>query len=150
MVTHKHHIIPRYMGGTDSPENLVELTVEEHAHAHRDLYVMEGRKEDWLAWKGLEGLIDKQDMVHQTSLIGGRNGNAKHVNRMNTDPVYNAKVRAAMRHPNKCAKNKKYPKSAEHAANISKAAKARPRVPCKHCGEGYTIQNLAKHEKFCA
>ena len=26
-LTHKHHIIPKYMGGTDEPENLVEVTV---------------------------------------------------------------------------------------------------------------------------
>lgn len=29
-----HHIIPRCMGGTDSPENLVRLTPEEHLLAH--------------------------------------------------------------------------------------------------------------------
>ena len=32
---HKHHIIPRHMGGTDDPSNLIELTIEEHAEAHR-------------------------------------------------------------------------------------------------------------------
>ena len=26
----RHHIVPRCMGGTDEPENLVELTPEEH------------------------------------------------------------------------------------------------------------------------
>jgi hypothetical protein len=29
--THKHHIIPKYMGGPDTPENLVEVTVTQHA-----------------------------------------------------------------------------------------------------------------------
>jgi hypothetical protein len=32
---HKHHIIPKHMGGTDDSDNLVELTIEEHAEAHR-------------------------------------------------------------------------------------------------------------------
>jgi hypothetical protein len=32
--THKHHIIPRYMGGPDTPENLVEVTVTQHAMFH--------------------------------------------------------------------------------------------------------------------
>lgn len=32
-----HHIIPKCMGGTDDPSNLVELTYEEHVEAHRIL-----------------------------------------------------------------------------------------------------------------
>ena len=37
-IYHVHHIVPRHMGGTDNPENLVKLTVEEHAMAHLKLY----------------------------------------------------------------------------------------------------------------
>ncbi len=33
--TEKHHIVPRCMGGGDYPENLVELTPEEHYLAHQ-------------------------------------------------------------------------------------------------------------------
>ncbi len=32
-----HHIIPRCMGGSDDPSNLVKLTFEEHKEAHRVL-----------------------------------------------------------------------------------------------------------------
>jgi hypothetical protein len=32
---HKHHIIPRYKGGTDAPENLVTLHPMDHAIAHK-------------------------------------------------------------------------------------------------------------------
>ena len=32
---HKHHIIPKHMGGGDENENLIELTIEEHAEEHR-------------------------------------------------------------------------------------------------------------------
>ena len=52
-IYHKHHIIPKHMGGTDDPSNLVELTVEEHAEAHRKLFEEHGRWQDELAWKGL-------------------------------------------------------------------------------------------------
>jgi hypothetical protein len=37
----KHHIIPRFDGGTNKPENIVFLTVKEHVIAH------------WLRWKVL-------------------------------------------------------------------------------------------------
>ena len=64
---HKHHIVPRHAGGTDDPSNLIELTVEEHAGAHRILYEQYGRIQDKLAWKGLEGLIGKDDIMRQLS-----------------------------------------------------------------------------------
>ena len=57
---HKHHIIPRHMGGSDDPSNLVELTVEEHAEAHRKLYEEHGRWQDEIAWKALSGQIGKE------------------------------------------------------------------------------------------
>jgi hypothetical protein len=31
---HKHHIIPRYMGGTNDPENLIKLSYEDHFNSH--------------------------------------------------------------------------------------------------------------------
>lgn len=60
--THKHHIIPKHAGGDNSPENLIELTIEEHAEAHRILYVEHGRWQDKVAWKLLLGQIDIQEM----------------------------------------------------------------------------------------
>jgi len=41
------------MGGTDDPDNLVELTVEEHAEAHRKLYEKYGHMQDLIMWKGV-------------------------------------------------------------------------------------------------
>jgi len=60
---HKHHIVPRHMGGTDDPSNLIELTVEEHAEAHRKLWEQYGNIKDYCAWKGLEGTIGKEEIV---------------------------------------------------------------------------------------
>lgn len=74
-ILHKHHIIPRHAGGTDDIANLVELTVEEHAEAHRLLYEQYGRQEDYLAWKGLAGLIGKDEMIKaKCSLNSSRPG----------------------------------------------------------------------------
>jgi hypothetical protein len=37
----RHHIIPRSIGGTDSKDNLITLTVKEHYFAHKLLYKMQ-------------------------------------------------------------------------------------------------------------
>lgn len=61
---HKHHIIPRHAGGTDDPSNIIELTIEEHAEAHRILYEQYGRSEDLCAWKGLSGQWSKLQIIN--------------------------------------------------------------------------------------
>lgn len=60
---HKHHIIPRHAGGTDDPSNIVELTVEEHAKAHKELFDKYGRWQDKLAWKALSGMIGQEEII---------------------------------------------------------------------------------------
>ena len=50
---HKHHILPRHMGGTDDPDNIVELTIPEHAEAHRLLWEEHGNEYDRIAWLSL-------------------------------------------------------------------------------------------------
>lgn len=52
---HKHHIIPRHMGGTDDSSNIIELTVEEHALAHLKLYEQHKKNEDFVAYHMLSG-----------------------------------------------------------------------------------------------
>ena len=64
--THKHHIIPRHAGGTDDSNNLVELTVEDHAIAHKVLYGLYGRWQDKVAWQGLSGIIGKEEIIRET------------------------------------------------------------------------------------
>jgi hypothetical protein len=82
MMKHIHHIIPRYrcdeLGiNPDFPENLIELSVEEHAEAHRILWEGGGRKEDYVAWKGLTEQIGKEEIFLETSRIGGLNNRGK-------------------------------------------------------------------------
>ena len=62
---HRHHIVPRHIGGTDDPSNIVLLTIEEHAEAHRILYEKHGRWEDRCAWQGLSKLIGKEDILKE-------------------------------------------------------------------------------------
>jgi hypothetical protein len=51
------------MGGSDDPSNLVELTIEEHAEAHRKLYEEHGRWQDEIAWKALSGSVGQDEII---------------------------------------------------------------------------------------
>jgi len=56
MVTwHKHHIVPRYAGGTDAPENIIKVNVPMHAFLHRQRYVEFGHPYDKVAADMLSG-----------------------------------------------------------------------------------------------
>ena len=70
---HIHHIIPRHMGGTDHPDNLIELSIEKHAQAHKKLYEEHGKIEDKMAWKGLAGMINDEEIIKMRQSIGGKN-----------------------------------------------------------------------------
>ena len=50
------------MGGTDSSDNLILLTIEEHAEAHRKLWEEHGKWQDKIAWQTLSGQISIQDV----------------------------------------------------------------------------------------
>ena len=62
---HKHHIIPKHAGGTDEPSNIVELTIEQHAEAHRILYETYGRVQDKRAWMGLAKMMTGAEIIQE-------------------------------------------------------------------------------------
>ena len=69
---HIHHIVPKHIGGTDDSSNLIELTIEEHAEAHKKLYEEHNRIEDWYAWQGLSGVLSKEEIVEGLMKESGR------------------------------------------------------------------------------
>jgi hypothetical protein len=73
---HIHHIVPKHMGGTDDPINLVELSVEEHAEAHRKLYEEYGNEYDRIAYEALSGMIKKEEVIQQVLSESGKRGGA--------------------------------------------------------------------------
>lgn len=62
---HYHHRWPQHAIGPPPKENLIKCTIAEHADFHRIEYEKWGRKEDYLAWMGLLGLIDKAEIARQ-------------------------------------------------------------------------------------
>jgi hypothetical protein len=60
-VYHMHHIKPRHAGGSDDPSNLIRLTIEEHALAHKKLWDEIGNKLDFVAWQSLTKQINSEE-----------------------------------------------------------------------------------------
>lgn len=69
MKTHKHHIIPKHAGGTNNPSNFIELTIDEHAAAHKKLYEQYGRIQDKVAWMGLANLAPHAELMSELNSI---------------------------------------------------------------------------------
>ena len=67
-IYHFHHIIPKHMGGTDDLSNLIRLTVEEHAEAHRKLYEEHGNKFDYIAYMALSNQIGYEEANYLKTL----------------------------------------------------------------------------------
>lgn len=57
---HKHHINPRYRGGGNEPENLIEVSITQHIMWHYANWCLWGDKRDWIAWKALSGKINSE------------------------------------------------------------------------------------------
>ncbi len=120
VVLHNHHVVPRHAGGTDEPGNLVLLTVEEHAEAHKALYEKHGRTEDKLAWLGLAGMIGQEELFLERSRLGG----------------YKSNIGDIMR-------GKEF--SEDHRRKLAEKANNRAKIRCPLCGVSATKQMLVRH-----
>ena len=73
MIKHIHHIIPKHQGGTNDESNLIRLSIADHAEAHRLLYEKHGHWEDHIAYLGLAGMIDKEEIIQEIQKNAWRN-----------------------------------------------------------------------------
>ena len=169
--THKHHIIPKHMGGTDDPSNLIVLTVEEHAEAHRKLYEEHGRWQDQLAYQALLGNINKEEarIIAVKKSNTGRKQSEEHIKTRTASRMSSCPKPALGKTWNRTAESKdhmskimkgKYVEgyinprygtqhSTETLSKMSESAKNRPRFPCPHCGRTMQKANLSQHQKIC-
>lgn len=65
------------MGGTNDPENLVEVTVTQHAMFHFCNYQLWGNIEDRIAWRALSRQITADEVALEAMVLGGKKGGNK-------------------------------------------------------------------------
>ena len=129
--THKHHIIPRHMGGTDDPSNLIELTPKQHALAHKKLYEKHGKWEDKIAWQMLSGQIsnyEAQQQVRRLANLGnkhflGHTHSEKHKKKLSSIMKEKRKIIKTMGHFIKHKKTTKELISSKLKGNSNKLGK---------------------------
>ena len=140
---HMHHIIPKHMGGTDDPENLIEVTIEEHADLHVRLWEEYGNHNDFLAFRGLLGLISKDEIMTEIFRENGKKlgefmkknrptpwnkGKTNIFSKEVLEKLRRPKteeVKQKLRKPKSTTVNMKKPKSEEHKRNLALANKGK-------------------------
>jgi hypothetical protein len=131
------------MGGTDAAENLIEITVTQHAMYHFCNYQLWGNEEDRIAWRMLGKQITLDEAKLEAVHLGGKRG-AQRIKEKLKDPdnlkEYKKKCREAYHNsPNrdKMIKNAK--------ENQSKAVEA-ARRPESNKKRKQTLSNI-KHQQ---
>lgn len=112
---YKHRIVPGHMGGTYDPSNVVLLTITEHAEAHRDLFKLHGKYEDFLSWKALSGQITKKELTNELEQL-----RRKHISEGMVGHIISPETRQKI---SKAHIGK--PLSLSHRASLSKARKGK-------------------------
>lgn len=95
LVMHKHHIIPKYKGGSDDPFNLVKVTITRHAMFHYCNYQLWGNDEDRIAYLGLSKQITNDEIIAEKLKLSGKKTSIIVLQRMKDDPEFAAKMKAA-------------------------------------------------------
>ena len=141
--THKHHIIPKHMGGTDDPSNIIELTVAEHAEAHKKLYEEHNKLEDKLAWKMLAGRIGKDEFMRARSILGGTKSSTKNIPKTKEHREKISKAKTGVARPYLLGKNHPMYNSEEQRARANKLNNTI--LTCPKCGHvGKNVGNMKR------
>lgn len=129
-IYHVHHIIPKHAGGTNDPSNLIKLTIEEHAEAHKILWEQHGKQQDYIAWQALLGNITSEEarIMAVSNALKGVSKSKKQKQKMS---ISQKKRYEKNGNPNKGRKNP--PCSEERKRKISEANKGGTgRINYKH------------------
>jgi hypothetical protein len=72
---HNHHLLPKHLGGTDDPSNIVEgISITRHAMFHYANWQLLKSEGDLIAYKALAGTIGKEEIVEMVLSLAGKKG----------------------------------------------------------------------------
>ena len=131
-----HHIIPKHewkkrfgnLKGVNSIDNLIELTVQQHAQVHALLYEINGEEYDRIASITLSGLIGQEEAMKLTSsctMMGNKHCLGKK-NSLGYRHTEEFKRKQAERQ-----RGRKHPHTEEHKRMISQIHTGKKRGPYK-------------------
>ncbi len=159
-IYHWHHIVPRHAGGTNDPENLVRVTVEEHAELHFARYLKYGEMGDWLAAYSLSGQIthaeaaaearrefQKQNPNHHSE-AGKKGGKAPASGKAKQVAAGTAKELGKKPWWNNGLNNKRSytcPGEGYVPGKLPHGKHTRTYTQCPHCGMSCNLSNLSRH-----
>ena len=136
IVWHKHHIIPKFDGGTDAPDNLVKVNKAMHAFLHEQRYRELGHQEDRWAAQMLRGQPDGNFWAG----IGKKGGTTS--GRRNTESGHCARIAKLGGHA--------LSKEQLDAMREKSIAKLKEVITCPHCGKtGKAAGMLRWHMDNC-
>jgi hypothetical protein len=126
---HKHRILPGHMGGTYVPENVVLLSIPQHAEAHHQLFLEYGHTEDEIAWLGLSGMIGREEIISRLLSMAGSKSSGTTGCKLPQSEEHKRKIGSAIKgkkRPDLATRNllgstKGQTKSLEHRQKISQA-----------------------------
>lgn len=156
-IYHKHHIIPKHMGGTDDPSNLVLLTIEQHAQAHKKLWEEHGRWQDELAYKGLAKLISHEEavLISKTKSNSGRKFSESHKTKISDSLKGHklskeTKIRISETRKSRNIQSSRKGIILEKTTKdkLSESAKNRKKITCS-CGKIVDVSNHVRWHKSC-
>ena len=67
-----HHILPRYMGGGDTMDNIVAVTRTQHVMWHFANWALWKNTEDYIAYRGLAGTISGHEVAQELRKMVGK------------------------------------------------------------------------------
>lgn len=61
IIYHKHHILPKHLGGSNDKSNIIKVNIPLHAFLHKLLWEEHHNIKDKVAWLALSGQITKAE-----------------------------------------------------------------------------------------
>ena len=68
----RHHIIPQYMDGSNSADNIIKVTRTQHVMWHYANWKLWGNTEDFIAYRGLAGTIPGHEIAQEVRSMNAR------------------------------------------------------------------------------